>query len=252
MLPFIHIFGLAIPSYGLCILLGFGLSGFFAFREFKRRGLDLNDAVLFVTYTAALGFLGAKLLYVLTILPLAENFTWEVLDGALRSGGLVFYGGLIGGFAGAYLCKVIHTLRISDYLRIIVYFPLAHAIGRIGCFLAGCCYGRVSAGCGIAFSHSPVAPNGVPFFPVQLLEAALNLCIFALLYTLQKKKVTLFHITAVYVYLYAVCRFFLEFLRYDAVRGVFFGLSTSQWISILLIASMGGAQFIYYRRKKAL
>lgn len=110
--------------------------------------------------------------------------------------------------------------------------PLFHVFGRVGCFLGGCCYGLPSAW-GFVYRYSPVAEaNGVSRFPVQLVEAAWNLVLFLLLARLQRRGRD--RLLPLYLALYAPARFLLEFLRGDAYRGIFLGLSTSQWISLFL------------------
>ena len=114
--------------------------------------------------------------------------------------------------------------------------PLMHAFGRLGCFCAGCCYGMpFPAPLGLSFDASPVAPHGVTLFPVQLLEAFLNLIIFGVLLLYARKPRGRGKIIGLYMSAYAVMRFLLEFLRFDAERGGFWGLSTSQWISLILL-----------------
>jgi phosphatidylglycerol:prolipoprotein diacylglycerol transferase len=114
-------------------------------------------------------------------------------------------------------------------------------MGRIGCFLTGCCYGKEThLPIGILFHHSSVAPNGVALFPTQLLEAGFEgVMACFLVYAFYRKKALSKGLlrNPLYVYLisYAVFRFFLEFFRGDAVRGMLFGLSTSQWISLIVI-----------------
>lgn len=107
--------------------------------------------------------------------------------------------------------------------------------GRIGCFCSGCCYGMEYNGFGhIVFSNTPYAPIGVSLFPSQLVEAFLNLIIFMVLAFLYKKYSNSYKIVSLYLILYSIVRFILEFFRGDAIRGFLFGISTSQWISIVL------------------
>ena len=121
---------------------------------------------------------------------------------------------------------------------------LFHTFGRIGCFLGGCCYGIPSAW-GVTYRHSPVVEaNGISRFPVQLVEAAWNLILFLLLSRLLRQGKG--RLLPLYLALYAPARFLLEFLRGDSYRGIFFGLSTSQWISLLLFPA---ALFFLLRRR---
>ncbi|MFR0732977.1 MAG: prolipoprotein diacylglyceryl transferase family protein [Oscillospiraceae bacterium] len=148
-------------------------------------------------------------------------------------GGSVFYGGLLGASWRALLYlapegAALGPLGQPDSPG----HPLFHVFGRVGCFLGGCCYGLPSAW-GFVYRYSPVAEaNGVSRFPVQLVEAAWNLVLFLLLARLQRRGRD--RLLPLYLALYAPARFLLEFLRGDAYRGIFLGLSTSQWISLFL------------------
>ena len=134
----------------------------------------------------------------------------------------------------------------------VVALPLMHAFGRAGCFFAGCCYGvRCDGPLAVTFHSSPAAPNGVGLFPVQLLEAALNLVLFACFCAVFRSRARAARIscTGLYLCAYAVIRFFVEFLRGDAARGLWLGLSTSQWCSIAALAA--GIWLLLRRRKHA-
>lgn len=254
MYPFIHLGPIQIPTYGTTIAIGGLLAYIFCTVRIKAQGLSENDFTTLLLYALIPGFLGAKLLYFITIWPSADwalLFSLEHIVDTLFSG-FVFYGGIIGGLVGLLLCKKIHHIEISRYANLIVpAIPLAHAIGRIGCFMAGCCYGiPMDPPLGIAFQNPIGAPAGVPLFPVQLLEAALNLGLFAILWRYTKKYRAPWAGVALYLSLYAIERFALEYLRYDALRGIYFGLSTSQWISVAML--LGGAAFFIYHTKKHL
>lgn len=132
---------------------------------------------------------GAKLLYLLPLMPrLAVELPllWEEpgeFYARYLSGGMVFYGGFFGGVAAAWGAAKYLRLRLSDFFPVLVpALPLVHAVGRVGCFCAGCCYGRAAPPpWGIAFTHAIAGPNGVPLLPVQLWEAGAELVIFAFL-----------------------------------------------------------------------
>jgi phosphatidylglycerol:prolipoprotein diacylglycerol transferase len=155
----------------------------------------------------------------------------------LINNGQVFYGGLIGGCLGAFIGAKIAKVKLTDFVDLVTPgIPLGHAFGRIGCFFAGCCYGRpFERPIGIEY-HKPIgdAPVGVPLFPVQLLEAAINLIICMVLVLYTRKHNTKWKVFSLYLIMYSVGRYFLEYLRYDAIRGKLIGISTSQWISISL------------------
>ena len=133
--------------------------------------------------------------------------------------------------------KNLPVLKVSDFM--IVGLPLGHAVGRIGCFLAGCCYGRpTNLPWGVTFTnpHSLVAPEllGVPLHPTQLYESVANLLLFFLLAKLYTKPHKDGMILLLYVACYSFLRFTIEFFRGD-YRGAFvLGLSPAQCIAILI------------------
>ena len=224
----------------------FGLIGFFSavvaagFRC-KRYGLTRHEPA-FIGVFGGLGLLaGGSLLFAITRLPVA----WQIREvffvnplGYLQFlfGGIVFYGGLFGALFGVYAYSRFFKESFSVAMKLAVpVFPLAHFFMRIGCFMGGCCVGIPHAW-GIAFP-APIsgAPAGVPLLPVQLYEAAANLVIFAVLMLFTKKERHWLAPLALYAIMYATVRFFLEFIRYDAIRGEVLGISTSQFISLGIV-----------------
>ena len=142
-------------------------------------------------------------------------------------------------------CWCIFTLRLDLEARgyrvfrvLLPLVPLVHGFGRVGCFLTGCCYG-VPSRFGIAFSHSPIAPNGVRLLPVQLIEAACEGVLFFALTRPGAQRRGGRWMLGVYLASYGVLRFILEFFRGDDYRGFLGALSLSQVISIatLLLAA---------------
>ena len=128
---------------------------------------------------------------------------------------------------------VIYTKKTAKntgkYLRLIASaIPLFHGFGRIGCFLTGCCYGKTIS------PHWHLFGLELDRIPVQLIEASFEFLLFILLLYLSRKKPQINGVT-VYIIVYACFRFTIEFFRGDTVRGIFLGLSTSQWISLAII-----------------
>lgn len=245
MLPYIDVFGRQISMYALCILIGLALGILAAFFRANIYKCPWED-VLYASFYGILGSIaGGKLLYLLTNLSWILKHSAEILGNqealvALFTGGFVFYGGILGALAGIYLYAKQYHLRTGMILEILVpSVPLAHALGRVGCFCAGCCYGLpMEPPWGVYFIHSLSAPGDISFFPVQLLEAGCNLAIFIFLFVKYKDKKTKGEASCFYLLSYGILRFALEFLRADAERGFLFGLSTSQWISIFLVVSV--------------
>lgn len=244
MLPFVEVFGRQIPMYAVCIMAGLTLG---ILVGVLRAGIygNAREDVLFASFYGILGLVaGGKLLYLITVLPALWGKLPEVLGAAetlqaLMGGGFVFYGGLLGALGGIWIYTRQYRLRFVTMLEnLMPSIPLIHGFGRLGCFCAGCCYGiPVQEPWGVVFARSPAAPGSIPLFPVQLVEAAGNFVLFAALLLVFGKRRTCGQITAVYMLCYSVMRFCLEFVRADAERGIWLGISTSQWISIGILAA---------------
>lgn len=245
---------MTISGYGLMISLG-GLAALgTGYLLCKRLHENFYDLLIFAVYAAAVGMLGAKVLYLLQNLRQIQwdrMGDWNYVQSWL-SGGFVFYGGLIGGALGGFLAVKIHRIPAGKNLRLFLpLLPLAHGFGRIGCTLAGCCHGVAYHGpLAIIYDHSLFAPNGVALFPVQAAEAVLLFVIAAALVILLLRGARLATLVLTYLISYSLGRFLLEFLRGDAVRGTYGIFSTSQWISLVILAGVG-IWFLFRRRGKA-
>ena len=256
--PFLNIFGLSIPTYGLMILLGCIAAVLVARRRGKRVGIGGDDLLIVGACALGLGFIAGTLMFIFITYSWAEilYFIQNGMINQLLSGGIVFYGGLIGGVLGGIIGCAIAKVKVADaFYTILPTVPLGQAFGRVGCFLAGCCYGcETDLPIGVIYTN-PVggAPTGVPLFPIQLLETLLNLILFAVLMLVDKKtfgKKPRMFIPCLYGIGYGVIRFILEYFRYDSIRGFLFGLSTSQWISILIVVLCGIGMILLSRRRK--
>ncbi len=246
MFPAFYIFGKQIGMYGVCAVLGFLVSGFVGSKLARRRGISTEDLIL-AALAAAVGlFIGGHILFGLTDFGKLIRLFGMIGSISVGSffyclgiifGGSVFYGGLLGGIAAvSVFCRVSHSVDRMDMLDVMaVCVPLFHAFGRIGCFFGGCCYG-IPYSIGFTVTENPFNPAicGVSRFPVQLVEAGCNLIIFFVLLSLSSRRQLRGQMMYVYFLIYPVVRFSLEFLRGDEIRGIWFGLSTSQWISIAL------------------
>ena len=237
MLPYIRLFGLELPTYWLMSIIG--ITAVIIYFAINRKHWDLKtDDLIHILLMGIIGaILGAKLLYLITMLPvLVPNFKRIINDlfllKTLITQGAVFYGGLLGALLSIKLyCRKYSVDFVSVSMIIAAGAPLFHFFGRLGCFCAGCCYG-IEASWGVAFTVSIGAPNGVTLIPVQLFEAAANLLIFIFIVFFQRYSKHPDRSLSIYLVSYAACRFTLEFFRGDLVRGIYYGLSTSQWISL--------------------
>ena len=261
MLPYLNIFGKEISTYMLCVLAGVFTAGIYVCKTAKKRGHDNNDYIVFMLISAIGVFFGGPILYGITNISLVVEVikNWSSLITSFWSfimlfcivfGGSVFYGGLLGGMAVGIIYGRKKKLDLSEYSDICApMVPLFHFFGRIGCFLGGCCYG-IESPFGFTAHGNELVPtiNDVQRFPVQLLEAGLNLALFFVLAHLLKKNKFKGSLFVIYLINYSIIRFSDEFLRGDTYRGFLFDLSTSQIISIIIL--IGAVIFLFVRNKK--
>jgi len=244
MYPIIDLKIFTLPTYGTIILIGIIIGVLFALSLANIYDVEKTDIVL-SSILACVGMLiFAKVIYLISLIPTIIKNVDFIKDHLLSFmifafSGYVFYGGLIGAILGyLFYCKWFDINSSRLLSTVIPSIPLIHAFGRVGCFMAGCCYGIEYHGfLHVDFPYNQFVEelNEVSRFPVQLLEASLNLILFIILYTLSRKKTKPLLTSGLYLIIYPIIRFFTEFLRGDAIRGKFFFLTTSQWISLLLI-----------------
>ncbi len=251
--------GLKIPvhGYGLMIVIGFLICTYLATREARRRGLpefvyDLGLVMLFS------GILGGRLFYYIQYYraEFSDRPLWAFFE--IWKGGLVFYGGALGGFLGGLIYLRRRRLPLGECLQVTAPFvPIGMGFGRLGCFMNGCCFGKV---CSSDFALKLVFPKmnkhgalsgafeeqlrtglilesdaaPLPVYPVQLYEAAYDFLLFALLLWYIRGPSPRRGAYPLLFILYGVGRFFLEFLRADNAR-ILLGLTISQLFSLGLI-----------------
>ncbi|MBO4678091.1 MAG: prolipoprotein diacylglyceryl transferase, partial [Lachnospiraceae bacterium] len=168
----------------------------------------------------------------------------------LTSSGFVVYGGITGGIFAVFVYAKMKKVSFVDYLDLVLpAVALAQAFGRIGCFFAGCCYGRETDSCiGVTFHNSLYAPNGVKLIPTQLISSAADLLHMAILLFIAKRTQKKGTVSACYIIFYSVGRFFIEMLRNDD-RGSVGSLSTSQFYGIFSLI-LGVVVFIIAQKHK--
>ncbi len=236
--------GLTFHGYGLMIGVGSLLGILWAARRATRRGLSSDLVLTMALWGLVIGFAGSKLLYVITRWREFLVSPWSVLG----SEGFVVYGGILTGILAAWICCRRKGADFSAYLD--VFMPpvaLAQGFGRIGCFLAGCCYGKTTDSIlGVVFPAGCGAPAGVSLWPTQLISSAGDFLLAALLALYSRRERPRCYVAAVYLLLYAVGRFLVEFLR-DDPRGSVGALSTSQFLS--LFAAAAACAIFYINRK---
>jgi phosphatidylglycerol:prolipoprotein diacylglycerol transferase len=233
--------GLTIYAYGVLLAAAYLLGLQFAIVRARSRGLNpqrVMDLGIWIIVSALIG--ATSLLFIVDF----QRFTSSpaALLGLVRSAG-VFYGGLIAALAVAFAYLRIHGLPLWTMTD--VFAPgiaLGHIVGRLGCLMAGCCFGRpTTLPWGLTF-HDPAAaanvgiPLGIPLHPTQLYEAGAEALILTMLLGSERRGRAFPGRTFwSYMLLYGVSRFFIEFYRGDSRGVVFDTLSTSQFVSIILV-----------------
>lgn len=224
-----------IAGYGTMIAIGFIFALIMAEKRAAKKSLK-KDLIFGLAFTCIIsGIAGAKLLHYIV------DIKYYLADPSrfLQFGsGFVVYGGIISGVICGYLYCRHYKLDFATYFDLIMpSVALAQAFGRIGCFLAGCCYGKqTSSIIGVTFSHSPFAPNNIKLIPTQLISS-ISLFVLTLLLVIyaDKKWRRPFQVAGLYMILYSAGRFIIEFFRGDEERGFIAFLSTSQFISIFIL-----------------
>ena len=231
-------------GYGLMIAIGILAAYVTAEYRAKKHGLDPDKIFYLVIWAVVGGFAGAKVLYFLTRLKDIMENPSVLLD---LADGFVVYGGIIGGiFSAMAYCKIKKMPFLKYFDLVMPSVALAQGFGRIGCFLAGCCYGReTDSALGIVFHNSSYAPNDVKLLPTQLISSGLDFLLCAVLILLDRKKKGDGQIAGAYLVLYSIGRFILEFYRGDLIRGNVGALTTSQFIAIFV--AMAGVVMIAVR-----
>lgn len=238
MFPYFHFMGKTVGMYGLFVVIGVWLTALLSIRYYKKIGQPSED--IYIVGACCIGFamIFGNLLYIVVTYPfsyiLSQIRQWNF---SFLGSGIVFYGGLIGGIGGALLGARVAKCRWDLLVEAVVPFvPLGHAFGRVGCLLAGCCHGiEYNGPFAIYYSNSLLGVSPTQgYFPVQPLEAIANMAICMILVRLRKCNEGRKYLLLWYLSIYALVRFGLEFLRGDLNRGIYFGLSLSQWISLCL------------------
>jgi len=257
MFPYIKIFGHIIGLYSILSLCGIFSSGIYACIMANKRKYDYSEVIIFGLFLSFGALIGGQLLYSFVnykrIINVFENIkridSVKTFFNAFSYvfGGLVYYGSLIGGIIVGFIL-VKKDSKYKKYIDIVaVCIPLFHFFGRIGCFLGGCCYGLPSK-IGFIYSKSPIIEaNGTRRFPIQLAEAFFNIALFILLNYFYKNKKYENKLFYIYLILYAIGRFIMEFFRGDEYRGIWLIFSTSQIISCLIIIIVLIKQSIVYK-----
>lgn len=266
-----------VAYYGLFIAIGVLLGVVLAARRARRVGVSPDLILDLAFYGVIIGFIGSRVFYIFTDL---RGFVEAPLEIIFSRQGYVFFGGLITTllFAIWFVRRTkSDPWQIADILAPSI--PLAHAFGRIGCFMSGCCYGRICPPgwekIGVQFPRvidpqtgemifsfsvheqemkgliGPDALHSLPVFPVQLFEAGANLILFAVLLAVWRHRSFRGQVFALYIAAYGVIRFALEFFRGDYGDEALFGaLQRGQMSQAICLAAVAGGIYIYARRRR--
>lgn len=241
-----EIFGFKVYSYGLLIAIGIISASYLFISRTKKKGYDEDKIFNLIIIAVISGILGGKLLFIITELKHIINNPKILLD---FGNGFVIYGAiLLGGLSIYIYCKK-NKWDVLDILDCVVPgLALAQGFGRIGCFLAGCCYGaETTSKFGVQFPVDSLAPSGVYLLPTQLYSSAFDFALAGVLLWYSRKSRNKGYVFSVYVILYSIGRFIVEFLRNDPRGSVGF-LSTSQFIAIFTLI-LGISVFIIQKSK---
>jgi phosphatidylglycerol:prolipoprotein diacylglycerol transferase len=254
-----HIGSFPVNTYGVLLALAFLAALFVAARLGARDGLPRERIFDLGLWMLLGGLVGSKLLLMVAEPEYASN-PWQLVSlDFIRSGG-VWYGGFLGGLVTGVLLIRRYKLPFGKVMD--AFAPgvaLGQAIGRQGCFAAGCCWGKpTTLPWGVEFGELAHRITGVPvdvhLHPTQLYESFASALLFLFLYRLHRRKRFTGEVIAAYAVLYGLIRFLIEFVR-DDPRGDILGLtsltglSTSQLISLFVI--VGGIIFLVRRRRRA-
>jgi phosphatidylglycerol:prolipoprotein diacylglycerol transferase len=238
-------------TYGVFVAMAFLSAIALALREARRVGEDPDKILDLCFYMLVAAIVGSRILYVLVNWSAFSQDPFDIVR--IWQGGLVFYGGFIGALITALWFmkrKGLSVLKTADIMAPSIAF--GQFVGRIGCFFAGCCYGKTcDLPWAVIFTHpESLAPKGVPLHPVQLYSSLNGLFIFLVLMGIRRIKGFEGQIFWTYVLLYAVTRSILEHFRGDE-RGMFVGglLSTSQLIGVIMAVIAITVMIILRRRK---
>ena len=245
--------GLTIYAYGFFLAAGFVVGGLFAVSRARKAGVPLEKVADLFFCSVLSAIVGSRISFVIINLDLFRHDFFKIFR--IWEGGLIFYGGLIlsaGVSVGCLKWKRMPVWKTADLFSPPIALGLF--LGRIGCFLAGCCYGKeTTLPWGVAFANpDSLAPLHVRLHPTQLYDAVNGLVLFAFLIWLERRKSFDGQTFWVFLLLYSLGRFMVERVRGDP-RGFLFQdyLSTSQGVGVCLaIASLFMLSYLYKRCRR--
>lgn len=243
-----QIFG--IPAYFFCAFTGFVVTTSVYIVLMSSKRYDISQSMKILMFSLLGLALGAKIFGFLTGIYRNIGNGEKVTLETMLDTGIVFYGGLFGLLIVYMLC--LHSKRCCldkyavDVLAVCI--PLFHSIARIGCFFSGCCFGKIYEGV-LSINYITIINGNIDEnmrFPIQLIEALFEFLLFLyLLNSLNSDRWKEKKILIRYLIFYSIFRFIFEYLRGDIRRGLIYGISFSQCISVFIWMNLG---FLYLRQ----
>jgi phosphatidylglycerol:prolipoprotein diacylglycerol transferase len=258
----LEIFGVPLYAYGFMLTVSVLVGRLLALRLAERAGINRQVADRCALWTLIGAIAGARVLFVVTNLGefdhVFEIFAWW-------KGGVVAYGGFLGGLVSAIAFCRIHRVSLLTWADCVApSLCVGLAITRVGCFLGGCDFGRdwngawavrfpAGSPASVTQARLGLLPSGamesLPVHPTQLYEALAGLALLALLVAIRRRKLLAGHGLAVFAMGYAVLRYLIEMVRADPLRGTVGPWSTSQFIAITTFVA--AAVLLYVLRRKS-
>lgn len=238
-----------VHGYGLMIGIGFVLAVLIGGYRTKKLGLSEDDFTNIAICLLIFGWSGGKLLFIIVNI---RAFLESPLS-QLGSSGFVVYGGIITGILSIFIYCKIKKLSFLTYMDMMApAVAINQGLGRVGCFMAGCCYGRpTDSPFGVIFPDGCLAPAGVRLIPTQLISAGFDILLAVFLIFMTRRVKYRGMISGLYLVLYGVGRFIIEIFRDDIDRGMVGSLSTSQFISIFMVIFAAGYLYFVNKNKPA-
>lgn len=241
---------MTVYSWGAMVAIGFLCGILVSIWLAKREKMDYLYIVDLAFYVLVSAIVGGRVFYVIQFWKDYQGKFWQIF--AVHEGGLVFFGGLIFSLATILVYTNLKKIDLWKLLDVITPgFALGYAIGRIGCFLNGCCYGcPTDLPWGVKFPAGSLAAYefpGVALHPTQLYSVFAGLFMFAVLMYLWKYRVFDGEIFLIGMILYSVYRFLVEFLRVNPLY--IFNLSGAQLISLFILALAFGTFILRIRKR---
>lgn len=219
------------PFYGIIILISIVISLFYIYRMLKKENINNKNIYLYILLYGLFAIVFGKLYTIIT-----SNFKYNIIDAGLSS-----YGGLL----GVLLASIIFELIVPTNKKILKYtiisLPLTYGIGKIACFIAGCCYGIPYNG---IFNVIYRDGLNIPLFPIQLLESIVFIIIFIISNKLRNNK----NVIYITILISILMKFLLDFLRYEHIKRV---VSVNQIFSIILLVVLIIVYIFNRKQKKA-